>query len=120
VANVSNAPRTYGNWRKPLSTGPGKLGLLGTIALLMLCVVIVLTQQVAGLFAAMVVAAVGGLVLLCLILKDKHDLSAAQRIGPRVGCRVVARTRGQLYRSGPIGRASWGTYQLPGLLGPVS
>ncbi|WP_329484298.1 hypothetical protein OG555_19310 [Kribbella sp. NBC_01484] len=116
MANVSSAPRTYGNWRKPLSTGLGKLGLLGTIALLMLCVVIVLTQQVAGLFAAMLVAMVGGLVLLGLILKDKHDLSAAQRIGPRVGYRIAARTRGRLYRSGPIGRAGWGTYQLPGLL----
>ncbi|WP_202873459.1 SCO6880 family protein [Kribbella capetownensis] len=116
MANVSSVPRTYGNWRKPLSTGLGKLGLLGTIALLMLCVAVVLAQQLAGLVWAMLVAAIGGGLLLGLILKDKHDLSSAQRIGPRLGYRVAARTRGRLYRSGPIGKAGWGTYQLPGLL----
>ncbi|MDX6293929.1 MAG: hypothetical protein QOH50_3004 [Kribbellaceae bacterium] len=119
MANVTNAPRTYGNWRKPMTTGLGRLGLLGTLALLALCIVLVLVQQIAGLLPAMVVAMLGGGLLLGLILKDKHDLSLAQRIGPRLGYRRASRTRGRLYRSGPIGRGGWGTYQLPGLLAPT-
>jgi hypothetical protein len=116
VANVSNAPRTYGNWRVPKPAGLGRLGFIGTIALLALLLLLVVIQVVAGLLPAMGVGILGGLVLLAMIVRDKHGLTVLQRIGPRIGYRTAARSRGRLYRSGPIGRASWGTYQLPGLL----
>lgn len=116
MANASDAPRTYGNWRKPKSVGIGQLGIIGTGALLLLCLVVVLAQQLAGLLAALGIAALGSLVLLGMILKDKHDLSAIQRIGIRLGYQQAARARSRLYRSGPLGRGTWGTNQLPGLL----
>jgi hypothetical protein len=102
-----------------MTTGLGRLGAIGTGALLVLSAIVVLAQQLSGLLAALVVAMLGGTVLLGLVLKDKHDLSAAQRIGPRLAYRYAARSRGRLYRSGPIGRSGWGTYQLPGLLAPT-
>jgi hypothetical protein len=50
-----------------------------------------------------------------LIMRDRHDRTGIQRIGTRLGWRR-ARARGaNLYRSGPLGRTGWGTFQLPGL-----
>lgn len=108
--------RTYGNWRKPVTAGFGKLGTIGSVGLLALGIVAILVWAVAGPVAGLVVVAVGAVAVLALVLRDRHDMTAAHRLGERVGYQRAAATKSQLYRSGPLGKGGWGTYQLPGLL----
>jgi hypothetical protein len=66
-----------------------------------------------------IVAAVLGGVLLAVLTKDAHGRNLVSRAGARVAW-WSARSRGaHLYRSGPLGRAEWGTYQLPGLAASI-
>ncbi|GAB3186155.1 hypothetical protein GCM10027060_26560 [Nesterenkonia halophila] len=108
-------PATYGNWRRPQSAGLLGLGTIGTAGLFAALIVLVLMVMLVGLLEAIIAAVVLGLVLLGMLTKDRHGRSVIGRISIRVGW-WWARQRGQhLYRSGPLGRAEWGTYQLPGL-----
>lgn len=112
-------PRTYGNWRRPASAGLLGLGSLGTAMLMFGLIVVVLTVMVAGLGRALLVAAVLGIALGLLLFKDSHGKSLLARLSARIGW-WSARSRGMhIYRSGPLGRALWGTHQLPGLLAPT-
>nr|WP_200960498.1 SCO6880 family protein [Oerskovia sp. Root22] len=118
TANV-RGPRTYGNWRRPTSPGLIGLGSVGTAMLLGGLIVVVITVMVAGLLEAVVMAAVLGAVLLTVLTKDSHGKNLLARGGARAAW-WSARSRGtHLYRSGPLGRAVWGTYQLPGLAAPT-
>lgn len=111
--------RTYGNWRRPTSPGLMGLGSFGTAVLLLGLVFVVITVMVAGLLKAVIAGGVLGVVLLTLLTKDRHGRNAVSRAGAR-GAWWAARSRGShLYRSGPLGRALWGTYQLPGLAAPT-
>ena len=116
VDGAGHAPRTYGNWRRPTSPGLLGLGSVGTAVLLGGMIFVVITVMVAGLFEALAAAAVLGLFLLLLISKDSHGRSLLSRATTRVGWRVTRARGSHLYRSGPLGRALWGTFQLPGLL----
>lgn len=108
-------PSTYGNWRKPQSAGLMGLGTIGTAALFASLIILVLIVMLVGLLEAIVAAAILGVLLLGMLTKDRHGRSVITRISIRLGW-WLARKRGQhLYRSGPLGRAEWGTYQLPGL-----
>lgn len=118
VVDEVRAPRTYGNWRRPASAGLMGLGSVGTAILLGGLIFVVIVVMVAGLLKGLVVGAGLGVVLLLLLSKDRHGRSLLSRAATRVGW-SVARSRGShLYRSGPLGRALWGTYQLPGLGAP--
>ncbi|WP_338419309.1 SCO6880 family protein [Kribbella antiqua] len=66
--------------------------------------------------AAAIAVAIGGVLVLGLVVRDRHEMTAAHRISERVGYNQAARSKSRLYRSGPVGRGGWGTYQLPGLL----
>lgn len=108
-------PSTYGNWRKPQSAGLMGLGTIGTVGLFAALITLVLIVMLVGLFEAIIAAIVLGVLLTLTLTKDRHGRNVLTRAGIRVGW-WMARQRGQhIYRSGPLGRADWGTHQLPGI-----
>jgi hypothetical protein len=116
AADTSNARahRTYGNWRRPTSPGLIGLGSVGTAGLVLGLLAVIFTMMVRGLLASFVAAVLLGLVLLVLVSKDRHGLSVLSRASARVAWWSARSAGAHLYRSGPLGRALWGTYQLPG------
>lgn len=115
----ARGPRTYGNWRQPTSPGLIGLGSVGTAVLLGGLIVVVFTVMIAGMLEGLVAGGVLVVFLAVLLIKDVHGRSALSRVAARVSW-SSARSRGShLYRSGPLGRALWGTYQLPGLAAPT-
>lgn len=116
---ASRKARTYGNWRKPTSSGILGLGAVGTVILFLGSIFVILVMMTQGLLQAFFVALGVGVVLLMLMLKDQHGRNALSRISNRVGW-WSARSQGtNVYRSGPVGQAPWGTNQLPGLAAPM-
>lgn len=112
-------PRTYGNWRRPTSPGLLGLGSIGTGLLVGGLVTVVFTMMIAGPLKAIILAFGLGGVLLAVLTKDRHGKNVLSRSSARAGW-WSARARGShLYRSGPLGRALWGTYQLPGIAAPT-
>lgn len=112
-------PRTYGGWRRPTSPGLIGLGSIGTAGLFGALIAVVFTIMVVGVREAMVLAGVLVMLLAVLLVKDVHGRSLLARLAARTSW-VSARSRGtHLYRSGPLGRTPWGTYQLPGLAAPT-
>src|SRR4051794_1402562 len=107
--------RTYGNWRRPMSAGLGALGTIGTAALLLGLIVVIVTMMLAGVLAALVIAVVGGLGLLSLSVRNRHGRTLLQGAATRAGWARAHASGAHLYRSGPLGQAGWGTFQLPGL-----
>ena len=119
AVETNRVSRTYGNWRQPTSAGIFGLGSVGTVFLMGSLIMIVITVMVATLLDAVILAAVLGVVLLAVVTKDSHGKNVLARGGARVAW-WSARSRGtNVYRSGPLGRTPWGTYQLPGLAAPI-
>ncbi|MFS0703228.1 SCO6880 family protein, partial [Cellulomonas sp. 179-A 9B4 NHS] len=111
--------RTYGNWRRPTSPGIFGLGSIGTVALLGGLIAVVVTVMIAGLLEAVVLAAALAVAMLAVLTKDSHGKNVISRAGARAAW-WSARSRGtNVYRSGPLGRALWGTFQLPGIAAPT-
>lgn len=108
-------PRSYGNWTKPRTAGLLGLGQLGTWILLGGMILAVIVTIAGTLLSGLIVISVVGLFLLMTAIRDKHGQSALARITTRIGWMKTRRKRHNLYRSGPLGRADWGTTQLPGL-----
>lgn len=108
--------RTYGNWRRPQSTGLGQLSLLATIVLFAGMIVTILISMIQGLLAALGVALIVGVIVMLFTVKDRDDLTIADRIGERVMFVRAKRRKTNLYRSGVAGKTEWGTVQLPGVL----
>jgi hypothetical protein len=116
VSTEVRRERTYGNWRRPRSAGLGQLGLLGTAVLMGGMVVVILAVAIVGVLPALVLLALLALALGSLMVRDRHGKTGLQLVGVRLGW-WRARSRGShLYRSGPLGRTGWGTFQPPGLL----
>src|SRR3954451_24047673 len=111
----SGAVRSYGNWRRPMSAGLGGLGTLGTGALLLGLIMVIMALMFAGVMVALVIAVVGGLGLLGLSVRNRHGRTLLQAAATRAGWLRARATGAHLYRSGPLGQAGWGTFQLPGL-----
>lgn len=106
---------TYGNWRKPVSPGIGRLGLIGTVILmvgLVISTLIAMVSLMIGLISAMVL----GLIMVPLVVQDRHGRSALQAITARVAWWSGRAQGWHLYRSGPLGITAFGSYRLPGLL----
>lgn len=119
AVDTKSAPRTYGNWRRPTSPGILGLGSVGTGLLLMGLIIVVITVMVSDLLRAVLVAGALGVALAAVLTRDAHGRNLLSRGAARLGW-WSARYRGSnLYRSGPLGRALWGTYQLPGLAAPI-
>ncbi len=107
--------RSYGNWRRPTSAGLLGLGSVGTGLLLGGLILIVMIVMAGRTVVAIGVAGVLGIALLVVVTRDAHGKSVLARLAGRIAW-WNARGRGlNLYRSGPLGRTLWGTYQLPGL-----
>lgn len=118
VEPTDGSVRTYGNWRKPMSAGLGSLGMIGTFMLLAGLIVVILTVAIFGVIPAVIIAALISFALLTLLLRDRHGKTMLQRVAMRVGWRRSKAAGTHLYRSGPLGRTAWGTFQLPGLAAP--
>lgn len=114
-----SAPRTYGNWRRPASAGLFGLGTLGTYGLMIGLVAVVFTVMVADLLTAAVVFGILVLLSSALVVRDAHGRNALSRMAARLGWWRTRSAGAHLYRSGPLGRALWGSYQLPGILAPT-
>ena len=108
--------RTYGNWRQPRSAGLWSLGLLGTGVLMGGIIVVIITVATVGLLAGLVVLAGLGVALGSLMVRDRHGKTGLELVGVRVGWWRSRSTGSHLYRSGPLGRTPWGTFQLPGVV----
>jgi hypothetical protein len=115
TSTAPRAPRTYGNWRRPTSPGLGTLGALGTGLLLLGLIAVIATMALGGLLRAAALATVLGLVLAASAVRDRHHRSGIQRLTTRLGWARARHSGAHLYRSGPLGRTPWGTFQLPGL-----
>lgn len=107
--------RTYGNWRRPRSSGIGELGTLATVALFAGFIVFILLMFLTNLAVAAVFGIAGGLTLLAMSVKDRHHRTLFQRMGAWASWRRSSRKGSNLYRSGPLSRNPGGTCQLPGL-----
>ena len=119
VETTNRGPRTYGNWSRPSSPGILGLGSVGTVLLLIGLIIVVFTVMTAGILQAAILALVLGGVMLAVLTKDAHGKNVVTRASAR-GAWWWGRSKGaNVYRSGPIGRALWGTYQLPGLAAPT-
>ncbi|MDA2812504.1 hypothetical protein O4J56_17810 [Nocardiopsis sp. RSe5-2] len=118
AATEQHTPRTYGNWRRPSSAGLMGLGSLGTVLLMVGMLITVLMVMTAGLFAGAVSLALLGAVLAVLLVKDRHGRSLLARASGRIAWSNTRTMGAHLYRSGPLARTGWGTYQLPGLAAP--
>lgn len=118
-SSMARQVRTYGNWRKPTSAGLLGLGSVGTALLLGGLVLVVVAVMISGIVAALIVATAIGVCLLLLVVRDAHGKNTLSRLGARSGW-ALSRARGEAsYRSGPIGRVPWATFQLPGIAAPT-
>jgi len=116
----NTSTRTYGNWRRPLSAGIGSFGLIGTAIVFAGFIAMILANAIGGLVPAVVTALVAVAALGVVVIRDRHGRSLGQRAVGRLAWANAQRLGGHLYRSGPLGRARWGTHQLPGLLAASS
>ncbi|MEU6034147.1 SCO6880 family protein [Actinomadura sp. NPDC047616] len=115
MAAGNRVERTYGNWRKPVSPGIGRLGLLGT-GILMLGLVTIALSAMISLWAAVIAAVVLAVVMLPLVVQDRHGRTALQAATARIAW-WRGRSQGwHLYRSGPLGITARGSHRLPGLM----
>ena len=110
-----NAPRSYGNWTKPKTAGLLGLSAVGTSVLFIGAGFAVLVTMLSNIVNGVLAGAVFGLFLITVAAKDRHGRSLLTRATTK-GAWMFTRAKGaHLYRSGPLGRAEWGTAQLPGL-----
>jgi hypothetical protein len=113
---AAHTPRTYGNWRKPVSPGLPRLGMLGTAAALGALVLVMLVQITAGLLAAACC-----LLLVCaglapLAWRNRADRNGWQVLTAKLCWWLGRRRRQHLYASSLTGPVSFGAARLPGLL----
>ncbi|WP_326798175.1 hypothetical protein OG946_24595 [Streptomyces sp. NBC_01808] len=114
AATEAPTPRTYGNFRKPRTSGLRGLSLGATLLLFSGLAVVVLVTLI-SLWLALAVA-VGLVVLMApLAVKDRHGRTLMQRGAVRLAWWRTSSSGGHHYRSGPLGRAGYGTCRLPGL-----
>ena len=108
--------RTYGNWRRPRSSGLWRLSLAPTLLTVSVVVGASLVSMVAGLVAGLVFFA-GTVPPLLVLLRPAYDgYTRLQRLGAWVGGARARATGESTYRSGPLAPIPCGTHQLPGLL----
>ncbi|AFV89285.1 Putative integral membrane protein [Acidipropionibacterium acidipropionici ATCC 4875] len=115
AAVETTGPRTYGNWRRPASAGIMGLGWVGTLILMTGLGLTIIVVMFGGVVRGLVVFAVLFGFLFAVLRRDRHGRSAVWRGLVRVTWWRAKASGSNLYRSGPLGRTVWGTYQLPGL-----
>lgn len=113
-AATAGGTTRYENFREPRSKGIGRLGKIGTIALFVGAVLMIVAMKFIGLWWGLGFGAIAGLALLAATTPDQHGRTAFQKLGAVVGHRTEVAKGANLYKSGPMSRL--GTYRLPGLL----
>ena len=116
MAAEAQVERTYGNWRRPRPPGLWQLGLISSVLFIVSLIAAIVVIALVGLLPGLVLLAVMLPVFVVTLRPDPHGQTAMQRLGMRLGWRRARRARSHLYRSGPLGRVPYGTFQLPGLL----
>ena len=116
MAAEDRVERTYGNWRRPRPPGLWHLGLISSVLLIVGLIASIIVIALVGLIPGLVLLALMLPLFLVTLRPDPHGQTPMQRLGMRLGWRRSRRLRSHLYRSGPLGRISYGTFQLPGLL----
>ncbi len=116
MARQGQVERTYGNWRRPRPPGLWHLGLISTVLLIVGLIAAIIVIALVGLIPGLVVLAVLLPLFLVTLRPDPHGQTPMQRVGMKLGWRRARASRAHLYRSGPLGRTPYGTFQLPGLL----
>lgn len=106
---------TYGNWRKPVSPGIGRLGLAGTVILMVGLMIITMIAMVST-RASLIGVGVLAVTMVPLVVQDRHGRTALQGLTARLNW-WWGRSQGwHLYRSGPLSVIPHGSCRLPGLL----
>lgn len=116
MSSSSGTVRTYGNWRRPVTSGLFGLGSIGTAILLVGLIVSVLVTMSKGLWWGLIVFVIVAMIMTTVVIRDKHGKSLLGRAVARVTWWRSNRLGAYLYRSGPLGFTPWGTHQLPGLV----
>ena len=106
--------RTYGNWRRPRSTGIGGLALLPTAALFVLLAVVGVTMPLDPLLG-LAVLAVGAVLLAPLALHDRYGRHLGTLLHARAAYAAGYLRGHHMYRSGILSRVPDGKCLLPGL-----
>ncbi|MEV7345468.1 SCO6880 family protein [Streptomyces sp. NPDC093544] len=114
AATEATGPRTYGNFRKPRTSGLRGLSLGATLLLFAGLIAVVLATLV-SVWAALALGVVLVMALAPLALRDRHGRTLMQRGAVRLAWRRTTSSGGHQYRSGPLGLTGYGTCQLPGL-----
>jgi len=114
VATEELAPRTYGNFRKPRTSGLRGLSLGATMLLFAGMIAVVLATLI-SIWVALGLAVSFAVLLAPLAVKDRHGRTLMQRGAVRLAWWRTTKSGGHLYRSGPLGRSGYGTCELPGL-----
>jgi hypothetical protein len=108
--------RTYGNWRRPTSSGLWRLGLAPTLLTVSVVVGASLISLIAGLVPGLVFFALTVPPLFMLLRPAYDGYTRLQRLGAWAGGTHARIKRENTFRSGPLGLIACGTHQLPGLL----
>ena len=108
--------RTYGNWRRPTSSGLWRLGLAPTLLTVGVVVGASLISLIAGLVPGLVFFALTVPPLFMLLRPAYDGYTRLQRLGAWAGGTHARIKRENTFRSGPLGLIACGTHQLPGLL----
>jgi hypothetical protein len=116
MSTTTPEPRTYGGWRLPRSPGIAGLDLASSAVLVLVLVSSVLALLAGGLLAGFVLGAIGMACFAVMARKDRHHRSGLQRLVSRLAWQQTKFGGSGQYRSGPTGKARWGTFQLPGVL----
>ena len=116
MAVAEAVERTYGNWRRPRPPGLWHLGLISSVLLFGGLIAAILAIALIGVVVGLVLLALMTPVFLVTLRPDPHGQTPLQRAGATVGWRRAQVGGAYLYRSGPLGRTPYGTFQLPGLL----
>jgi hypothetical protein len=91
------------------------LSAIGTAVLFVGAGFSVIVTMASDILHGVLTALVFGLFLVTVAVKDKHGQSMLMRATTRLGWLTTKGKGTHIYRSGPLGRAEWGTAQLPGL-----
>jgi hypothetical protein len=118
MAASDRTERTYGNWRKPTSPGLGQLGMLGTLILMAGLAAMVIGMMI-WLWSGPIIAAVVGVVLAPLLIRDRHGRNGLQALTSQISWWRGKSKGWHLYRSGPLGITARGSHRLPGLAAPT-
>ncbi|MEV4047123.1 SCO6880 family protein [Streptomyces sp. NPDC049744] len=114
AGSETHHPRTYGNFRKPRTSGLRGLSLGATMLLFAGLVAVVLATLI-SIWVALTLAVGLGLLTVPLAVKDRHGRTLMQRGAVRLAWWRTTSSGGHLYRSGPLGRSGHGRCRLPGL-----